>query len=205
MTIITDQQRQRLINAPHTDDAVTQEHPVVVYRQPRSGVLASLIGMLAAVGVLTILAVITAAIALVSGAELALVGTNAERSSIAALATVGVILLVSTFVGGFVAGRVARYRGMATGLGSSLWLLVVLAVFGGLALLVNEFSPFFEGFDVAQSIAVLENSDLALAGAIAGGGLLLLGLGMGLLGGRLGETERSVGAHEVVSDVSETG
>ncbi|HXV71243.1 MAG TPA: hypothetical protein VEB69_07540 [Acidimicrobiia bacterium] len=204
MTTITDEQRQRLINAPPTDDVATQEHPVVVYRQPRSGVLASLIGMLAALGVLTILAVVTASIALVSGADLDLVGTDTARLAVA-LAVIGVIILVSTLVGGFVAGRVARYRGMATGLGSSLWLLVVLAVFAGLALLVNEFSPFFEGFDVAQRVAALENSDLALTGAIAAGGLLLLGLGMGLLGGRLGETERSVGAHEVVSDMNGTG
>jgi len=197
MTIITDEQRQRLINNSETDDFVeTEEQPVVVYRRPRSGVLASLIGMLAGLGVLTILCSIAASLALVSGVDIDLIDSNLEQLSIATLATVAVIVLTSTFVGGLVAGRVAGHGGMATGLGSTLWLLVVLVALGGLALLVNEFSPVFEGFDVAERVAALDGSDVALAGTIAAGGLLLLSLAMGMLGGRLGETERAIGAHE---------
>ena len=198
MTIITDEERRRLINSSEPDDHETEEQPAVVYRRPRSGVLASLIGMLAGLGVLTILCSIAASAALVSGVDVDVIDGDLEQLSIATLATIAVIVLTSTFVGGFVAGRVAGHGGMATGLGSTLWLLVVLVALGGLALLVNEFSPVFEGFDVAERIAALEGSDVALAGTIAAGGLLLLSLAMGMLGGRLGEIERAVGAHEAI-------
>lgn len=195
---ITDEERQRLLAGKDHETVDTHEHPVVVYRPQRSGVLASLIGMLAGLGMFTILVAISSTVALVAGVEVDLVNGELDQLSVVGLAAAAAILLVSCFVGGFVAGRVARYRGMVPGLGSALWLLAVLAGLGGLALLVNEFSPTFDGIDLADRLATLDASNLALAGAIAAGAVFLLSLVTGLLGGRLGETERNDEAHQVV-------
>lgn len=189
MAIISEEERQRLIHGDDTEEVEIHSLPEAPRRHPRSGVTASLIGMLAALGMFTILGAVTASVAQISGVALDLDGGGTQEDIVVALASTAVMVLISTFVGGFVAGRVARYRGMTAGLGSSLWLIVVLAALVGLALLANEFSPFVDGFDLTASLATLDGADIEPAVAIAGGGLLLLGLGMGLLGGRLGETE----------------
>lgn len=194
---ITDPERQRLIGGSDIEPDITDEYPAVIYRQPRSGLFASILGMLAGLGMLTVLVVVVSSIALVSGVELDLVAGDLERLSIAGVATGATILVVSCFVGGFVAGRVARYGGMVTGVGSTLWLFAILAGFGGLVLLVNEVSPALNGFDLASRLEALDDSGLELAASIAAGTLLLLGMVTGLLGGRMGEVESADGTRVV--------
>jgi hypothetical protein len=122
-----------------------------------------------------------------------LLAGDLERLSIAGVATGGIVLLISCFVGGFVAGRAARYGGMVTGAGSAFWLFAILAGLGGLSVLVSEISPTLEGFDLSGRLTTLDDSGLALAAGIAAGALLLFGMLTGLLGGRLGQVEPADG------------
>lgn len=176
-------------------------------RFQRSGVMASLFGMLAGLGMLVLLTAILTAGAILLELEFDLLSTggDVQELSVIGLIIASVVVLISTFVGGFVAGRAARYGGMRVGLGSTLWLTLVLLIGTGVTLLLAEVSDAFEGFDLADRLSRFDTADLTIAGAIAAGGLFVLALLSGLIGGRLAATEKEaetlVETTEPVSDV----
>lgn len=145
--------------------------------------------MLAGLGMLVLMTATLAAGAILLNLEYDIIRLNAdvEQLSWVGLTIAVVVLVVSTFVGGFVAGRTARYGGMLIGLGSSLWLTLVLALFTGMTLGLAELADTFNGFDLADRLSRFDSTALRLAAAIAAGGLFVLMLLAGLLGGRLGE------------------
>lgn len=166
-------------------------------------------GMLAGLGMLVLITAALTAGGLILNLELGLVITgDVQVGSIIGLAIAAIVILASTLIGGFVAGRMARARGFAAGIGSSLWLTLVLAVFAALAFWVASASNALEGLDLADRLSGVTATDLATAAGITGGGLFMIALLGGSLGGRLGETERKRPAESVMDTQeieSETG
>jgi hypothetical protein len=181
---ITNEERQRIVNG---SDEVTASDP----RYHRSGIATSLMGMLAALGMLTFLSVVVGAGAVLLDIELGFVSAQADLQELSAigLSITALVVLASALIGGLVAGRLARYGGMLVGLFTSLWLTLVLAIFAGLAWWVGIASETLDGLDLTEELSDIATAELTTAAAIAGGGLLVLALLGGMLGGRIGQTE----------------
>lgn len=168
-----------------------------------SPIVASLIGMLAGLGMLVLMTAALTAGGLVFNLELGLVITGDVRvGSIIGLAIAAIVIIASTLIGGFAAGRMARNRGFVAGIGSSLWLILVLVLFAAFGLWVASASNALDGFDLADRVSIVTTTDLATTAGIAGGGLFIIALLGGSLGGRLGETERLRSAERIV-DIQE--
>jgi hypothetical protein len=201
---ITQEERERMING-------SVEATPVEPRFPRSGIVSSLMGMLAALGLLVLMSAILTAGGFLLDLEFDLVATNGDLQELSAiaLAITAVVILASTLVGGFVAGRMARHGGIGVGLGAALWLTLVIGIFAGLTLWVGEVSNTFDGFNLADRLSGINTADLTMVAALAGGGLFLLAILGGLLGGRFGQTDGRARAETVVDlrdveDVRET-
>jgi hypothetical protein len=190
---ITQEERERMLNG-------SVEATRVEPRFPRSGIVSSLMGMLAALGMLILMSAILTAGGVLLDLEFDLVATNGDLQELSAiaLAITAVVILASTLVGGFVAGRMARYGGIGVGLGAALWLTLVLGIFAGLTLWVGEVSNTFDGFNFADRLSGINTADLTMVAALAGGGLFLLAILGGLLGGRFGQTEGRAPTETVV-------
>jgi hypothetical protein len=110
---------------------------------------------------------------------------NADTIGIAGLVAVAVILLISYYCGGYVAGRMARFSGLKQGIAVWLWAIVVAIVVAIVAAIggaqwnilanVNSFPrlPFSEG-------------ELTTVGIITAIGALLISLLGAVLGGLAG-------------------
>lgn len=184
---ITREERERIING---SEESTDPQP----RPKRSGVAASsLMGMLAGLGTLFLLSgLLSAGVILIDlEFDLAGIGADLQDLSVIGLSIAALVIIASTLVGGFVAGRIARWGGMGVGIASSLWLMLILAVFAGLALWIGTVSNALDGIDPAGQFSDISTADLTTAAAIAGGGLFVLALVSGLVGGRLGQTEEA--------------
>lgn len=180
---ISEEERQRLLGEKQD---VTVTYP----RFHRSGVMAALMGMLAGLGMLVLITTTLTAGAVLMNLEFDLLRLDGDvrEMSIIGIIVTALVVLISTLVGGFVAGRTARHGGIRTGLGSSLWLVLVLAMFAGWTLLLGALSGTFNGFNLADRLARFDTANLRMGAALTGGGLFVLALIGGLIGGRLGET-----------------
>lgn len=103
-------------------------------------------------------------------------------------AIVGIlVVLASFFVGGWAAGRMARYDGAINGMGTALWFLLVVAIFGALGIWLGQEYNAFAALDLPNWFGQIGGDDVtlkAIAGALAGMVAALLG---GYLGGMVGE------------------
>lgn len=143
---------------------------------------ATLAGALAALGTAVLLAGILAGVG-TYGYQLGI--DNAEEKLTAGGLIGGLVTLFLAFlVGGWVAGRVARYDGGRNGLLTAVWFLLLAAITAGLGAWAGD------EYDVFRNVNLPQWFDRdALTGAAIGTGLLALAvmLGAGYLGGRLGE------------------
>ena len=99
---------------------------------------------------------------------------------IAGLAT----LLVAFLVGGWVAGRIARYDGGRNGVLTAVWVLVLAAVTSGLGAWLGEKYDVFPSVRLPQWFSADARTGAALASGLVA---LLVMLLAGWLGGRWGE------------------
>src|SRR3712207_2583876 len=90
----------------------------------------SLVGMLAALAALLLLSGIASA-AIGTIAFNAGVRDNQEELSIGALIAAGVVVFLSFLIGGWAAGRMARYSGALNGAMVAVWFLVLMALLAG--------------------------------------------------------------------------
>ncbi|MDX1468922.1 MAG: hypothetical protein R3258_06235 [Acidimicrobiia bacterium] len=162
----------------------------VYERFGKSDFLASLFGMFAGLGVLVFLSALIAAGA--AGIDYQLNQINAEglleEASVVGLSVAALVVFFAFLAGGFAAGRMARYSGGLNGLGSGLWLLLLVAVFAGLGAWVGPEYNAFNRTDLPNWFAQIDVDDrtaMAIVGAVVLAGATLLG---GYLGGRIGET-----------------
>jgi VIT1/CCC1 family predicted Fe2+/Mn2+ transporter len=118
-------------------------------------------------------------------------GGQIGASVITALALLGVLIFLTFFFGGYVAGRLARFDGGRNGAMVLVWMFIVVVI---LALAAAIFSGFLPA-GMAQGITNLVDRSVSTAGNLAGAGVvgfvaaaaaLLLALLGGSLGGRMG-------------------
>ncbi|HEX6221761.1 MAG TPA: hypothetical protein VF115_11760 [Acidimicrobiia bacterium] len=151
--------------------------------------LAGILGMFAALGTLVFLGALLAA----GGAgidyqlnQIDFDGNLQEVEVVGAIVAI-VVVLVSFFVGGWTAGRVARYDGGINGLGVALWFILLVAIFGALGLWFGQEYNAFAGVDLPNWFGQFGADEVTLksiAGALAGIVAALLG---GYIGGVTGE------------------
>jgi hypothetical protein len=112
-------------------------------------------------------------------------------SVITGLALLGVLIFLTFFFGGYVAGRLARFDGGRNGAMVVVWMFIIVVI---LALVAAIFSGFLPA-GVAEGLAILLDRIMSTADNLAGAGVfglvtagaaLLLALLGGSLGGRLG-------------------
>jgi hypothetical protein len=141
-------------------------------------VAASLVGMLTALAFLVLFGGLVGAAVGAVGYQTGLSGRE-EELSLASLVGGLVALFLAYLLGGWTAGRIARYDGALNGLMTGVWTLVLAAVLAGLgAWLGSE-------YDVLQNVDLPQwfSSDALTVGAIASGVAAIVAM---LIGGALG-------------------
>ena len=169
--------------------AVTAErpavHPIAATRDRFGGVdfPASLVGMLTGLAMVVLLGGLVGAAVGAIGYQTGLSGDNVEDISIASLIGGLAVLFVSYLVGGWAAGRIARYDGARNGLMAGIWTLILAAILAGLGVWLGDEYDVLANVDLPQWF----NEDAVTTAAIVSGAIgaatMLVG---GLLGGLWG-------------------
>jgi hypothetical protein len=156
----------------------------------KGDLVASILGMLTALGAFVFLGALFAAGAANVELQTSLLnaeGTLDEVDMVAAVAAIAVVF-VSFLVGGIAAGRIARYDGGLNGVGAALWMLLLVTIFAALGAFVGaEYNAFANG-DLPNWIAQIDAEDVtveAIVLAIVAVAAMFAG---GYLGGRIGES-----------------
>jgi hypothetical protein len=179
------------VRGQHTDEAVADVKTVESARERFGGadLVASLLGMFAALGTMIFLAALFAAGAANVELQTNLLnqeGTLDEVEIVGAIAAVAVVF-VSFLVGGIAAGRMARFDGGMNGLGAGLWFLLLVAVFAALGAWVGEEYNAFAVAELPNWVAQIDVEEVTAAAIVmtaVSAAAVLLG---GYLGGRIGD------------------
>lgn len=159
-------------------------------RYGKPDLLASVVGMLAGLGTLVFLGALIAAGA--GGIEYQLNMINdqgdLDEASMIGLVIAALVVFASFIVGGFAAGRMARYRGGMNGFGAGLWMILLVAIFAALGAWVGAEYNAFNRIDLPNWFAQIDVDELTTMAVVASAVLVAATLAGGYLGGRLGET-----------------
>lgn len=175
---------------------------------------ASLGGMFAMIGTLVFLGALIAAGA--GGLRYQLnamdIEGNLQEIEIIGIVFASVVVLVASFIGGWVAARIARFDGVANGLGMAIWLLALVAVFAALGAFVGQQYNAFQRVGLPDWFTQVSTEEVtvnAIIGAIVGVVTLFLGA---VLGGVVGDgynrkvdaamNDRSSSAQPVEGDIT---
>lgn len=150
--------------------------------------LASFVGMLAGLGTMVFLSALFAAGAASIDYQLNVINLEGQldEASIVGLIVAAVVVFVSFIVGGFAAGRMARYDGGMNGLGAGLWLIFLVAIFGALGAWVGAEYNAFNREGLPNWVAQLDVDELTTEAIVASIVLIVATLVGGYLGGRMG-------------------
>ena len=151
---------------------------------------ATLGGLLAALGALVLLSGLLGAIL---GTSLES-GTDETQLSVGAAVGTLLVLFLAMLAGGWVAGRIARFRGGRHGLMTALWMVLLVAVVAAVGAVIGSRLDIFDRLGLSQMLSG-DLTGLAVVSSLLAIGALLLG---GWLGGRLGERHRYASDVEVV-------
>lgn len=150
--------------------------------------LSTLAGWLSAAGMTAILTGIASA----AGAALALnevggsvSGSEAETIGLAGGIALLVILALSYFFGGYVAGRMARFDGARQGVGVWLWGIILALIVAGIALIGGSEYNVLDSLNLPR--IPVDSGTLSTGGIIALLASLAVTLGAAMLGGKTGE------------------
>jgi hypothetical protein len=144
---------------------------------------ASLVGMLTALSTILILAGLVGAAVGVVGYQTGL-EENAEDLSIGSLIGGVAILFVAYLIGGWAAGRIARYDGARNGFATGVWTLIFAAVLAALGAWAGAEYDVFENVNLPQWFDTDALTTAAIISGIAAVAAMFLG---GILGGIWGE------------------
>ncbi len=153
--------------------------------------LASFLGFVFAIVLGAVFSAVAGLVLVPFGITPALSGGQIGASLITGLALLGVLIFLTFFFGGYVAGRLARFDGGRNGAMVLVWMFIVVLI---LALAAAIFSGFLPPA-MAEGITNLVDRIVSTAGDLAGAGIvgivaaaaaLLLALLGGFLGGRMG-------------------
>lgn len=170
-------------------------------------VVAGILGMFTALGTLVFLGSLLLAGAGGISYQLNQVTFDGDLDEVEVLGSIVaiVVILVSFFVGGWAAGRMARYDGGINGVGAALWFILLVAIFGALGAWVGQEYNAFAAVDLPNWFGQIGSDDVtlkAIAGALAGIVAAMLG---GFIGGQVGEQyHRDVDAAVTTQAIRET-
>ena len=151
--------------------------------------LASLFGMFAALGVLVFLGAVLGVGAASIDFQLNMLNDEGtlDEASILGLVIAALAVMAAFIVGGFVAGRMARYKGGLNGFGTGLWALLLITVFAALGAWVGTEYNAFNRADLPNWVAQIDVDDLTTEAVIGSVVLIASMLVGGYVGGRMGE------------------
>ncbi len=148
---------------------------------------AQLTGMLVAIALVLLLGGIAGAVIGSIAYQTGLQG-NLNDISVGALASGLVVLLVSFLIGGWAAGRIARYDGGRNGLMTAVWFLLLTAILAGLGIWFGSEYNVVGRVDLPNWFAAwFSDRDVTVAAALSGIGAVIAALVGGFLGGLWGE------------------
>jgi uncharacterized membrane protein len=162
----------------------------VYERFGKADLVASLVGMFAGLGVLVFLGALLAAGADSIDFQLNLINEEGglDEASILGLVVAAVVVFISFLVGGYAAGRMARYSGGLNGLGAGLWLILLVAVFAALGAWVGAEYNAFSQLDLPNWFSQIDTDELTTMAVMATVVMVAATLAGGYIGGRIGET-----------------
>jgi len=169
---------------------IEPEASIVRERYGKADLVASILGMFAAVGTLVFLGALFAAGTATIELQTNLLnqdGTLDEVETVGAIAAM-VVLFVSFLVGGIAAGRMSRYDGGMNGMGTALWFLLLVTIFAALGAWVGEEYNAFALADLPNWVSQVDVENVtttAIVMSIVSVAVILLG---GYLGGRIGDS-----------------
>jgi hypothetical protein len=153
--------------------------------------LASFLGFVFAIVLGAVFSAVAGLVLIPFGITPDLSGGQIGASIITGLALLGVLIFLTFFFGGYVAGRLARFDGGRNGAMVVVWMFIVVVILALAAVILRGFLP----AGMAEGITNLVDRIVSTAGNLAGTGVaglvtaaaaLLLALLGGSLGGRLG-------------------
>ena len=162
----------------------------VYERFGKADLVASLVGMFVGLGVLVFLGALLAAGADSIDFQLNLINEEGglDEASILGLVVAAVVVFISFLVGGYAAGRMARYSGGLNGLGAGLWLILLVAVFAALGAWVGAEYNAFSQLDLPNWFSQIDTDELTTMAVVATVVMVAATLAGGYIGGRIGET-----------------
>ncbi|HET9323242.1 MAG TPA: TIGR04086 family membrane protein [Gaiellaceae bacterium] len=161
---------------------------------------ASLVGMLTALSTVIILAGLVGAAFGVVGYQTGL-EKNADDLSNGSLIGGVAVLFVAYLIGGWAAGRMARYDGARNGFATGIWTLIFAAILGALGAWAGAEYDVFKNVDLPQWFDRDAFTTTAIASGIAGIVAMFVG---GVLGGLLGEQYHRRADRTIVNTRAET-
>lgn len=168
---------------------------------------ATLTGMLAALGTIVFLgALVTAgATALDLQTDTIDLEGNVQDVAIGSAIAGLVVVFVALFVGGWAAGRIARYNGIINGIGTALWMLLLIAAVSALGAFADTEYDVFQEVVLPDLTAQLTGDEVTTATIVAGVVLLLAIFGGGALGGAVGDAYHRRVDDALTDDTIRTG
>jgi ABC-type transport system involved in cytochrome c biogenesis permease subunit len=178
-------------------------HPITAARERFGGVdfPASLVGMLTALATVVLLGGLVGAVIGAIGYQTGVSGDNVEDISIASLIAGLAVLFVAYLVGGWTAGRIARYDGARNGLMTAVWTIVLAAVLSALAAFFGSEYDVLANVDLPQWFDRDAVTTAAIISGVVAIAAMLVG---GLLGGLWGTRYHRL-ADETLLDAHDTG
>jgi hypothetical protein len=151
---------------------------------------AAIVGALTAIGVIAFLTALLAAGSASIAFQMDLIDTEGAFSDIdvAGFAVALGVVFVGFLVGGWAAGRMARYDGGKNGLAAAFWMLVLIVGFAAAGALISEESNAFATTDLPDWMSQVAADDATTVGIVAAAVAVIVMFLGGWLGGRLGET-----------------
>jgi hypothetical protein len=118
-------------------------------------------------------------------------GGQIGASVITGLALLGVLIFLTFFFGGYVAGRLARFDGGRNGAMVLVWMFIVVVILALAAAIFSGFLPAGVAEDTANLVDRMVSTagnlaDAGVVGLVTAAAALLLALLGGSLGGRMG-------------------
>jgi hypothetical protein len=159
------------------------------HRFGRGDIVASLLGMLTALGTLALVAAVLAALTTIE-LQTNLINEEGALDEIEVAGTVAavVVVFVAFLLGGIAAGRIARYDGGMNGIGAALWFLLLVAVFAALGAWVGEEYNAFAGAGLPNWMAQIDVEDVTTAAIVMSIVFVVTMFAGAYLGGRIGES-----------------
>jgi hypothetical protein len=195
----------RVIRSPQHPDTVREATPyprgyfeAVEEREDRlrdmyGGVdwLASFLGFVFTLVIASVFSAIAGLVLVPFGFTPELSGGRIGASVLTGLAVLGILIFLTYFFGGYVAGRLARFDGGRNGAMVLVWTFIVALILALVAVVFSDFLPSGAARAIANVVKGTASTATNLAGAgvagiVVAGAVLLLALLGGFFGGRLG-------------------